>query len=152
MKIAHGTLVMAIDGRKMLLFRNEGDQKYIVLDTVENEEVKTPASRALGTDAPGRSFSSTSPRRSSYSETDWHSQAERRFALAGAVRLEHAANGHEAGIVVIAPPRVLGELRKHWGRETKKRLVAEIGKDLVHHETDDIVRVVNAHLSAHSRA
>lgn len=152
MKIAHGTIVMAIDGRKMLLFRNEGDDKYVVLDTLENEEAKTPPSHELGNDAPGRTFSSTSQRRSAYSETDWHSQAEARFAVAGADRLEHAAKGNDADIVVLAPPRVLGELRKHWGRETRKRLVAEIGKDLVHHETDDIARAVSAHLTRNASA
>jgi HSP20 family protein len=151
MKISHATLVMAIDGRKMLLFRNQGDEKYIVLDTLENEEVKTPPSHQLGSDAPGRTFSSTSPRRSGYGETDWHSQAEARFAILGASALEHAASGNQADIVVVAPPRVLGELRKHWGRETRKRLVAEIGKDLVHHETDDIARAVTAHLSPRAR-
>jgi protein required for attachment to host cells len=152
MKIAHGTLVMAIDGRKMLLFRNEGDAKYIVLDTLENEEAPMLPSRELGSDAPGRAFSSTSRRRSSYGETDWHSQAEARFAVLGAKALEQAANDHEADIVVVAPPRVLGELRKHWGIETRKRLVAEIGKDLVHHETDDIARAVSDHLALRARA
>ncbi len=64
MKIAHGTLVMAIDGSKMLLFRNEGDEKYVVLDTLKHEEIADPASHEIGTDAPGRSFSSTGSRRS----------------------------------------------------------------------------------------
>jgi len=145
MKITHGTLVMAIDGSKMLLFRNEGDEKFIVLDTLSHEEMKNPASHELGSDAPGRSFSSTGSRRSAYGETDWHSQAEERFAIAGAEQLERAAASEKADIVVLAPPRTLGQLRKHWGRETKSRLVAEIGKDMVHHEWDDIARAIADH-------
>lgn len=148
MKIAHGTLVMAIDGSKMLLFRNEGDEKYIVLDTLDNDEMESVPSRELGSDAPGRSFSSSSPAKSGYEETDWHRQAEDRFAVAGADRLESAASGNDADIVVVAPPRILGELRKHWGRRTKDRLIAEIGKDLVHHETDDIARTIEVHPAA----
>lgn len=145
MKIAHGTLVMAIDGSKMLLFRNEGDEKYIVLDTLSHEEVKDPASRELGTDAPGRTFSSVGNRRSAYEETDWHDQAEERFAIAGAEQLERAATGEKGDIVVLAAPRTLGQLRKHWGRETKARLTAEIAKDVVHKDWEGIARAIAAH-------
>ena len=39
MKIAHGTLVMAADGQKALLLRNEGDEKYAVLPSGEATSV-----------------------------------------------------------------------------------------------------------------
>lgn len=145
MKIAHGTLVMAIDGSKMLLFRNEGDEKYAVLDTLSHKEMADPASREIGSDAPGRAFSSTGSHRSAYEETDWHDQAEERFAIAGAERLERVAASEQGDIVVLAAPRTLGVLRKHWGRETKARLVAEIDKDMAHRGWDDIARAIAAH-------
>lgn len=148
MKIPHGTLVMAIDGSKMLLFRNEGDEKYVVLDTLSHKEFEDRASREVGADAPGRTFSSTGSRRSAYEETDWHEQAEERFAGEGAARLERIAANDKGDIVVLAAPRTLGVLRKHWGRETKARLIAEIAKDLVHHEWDDIARAIEQHQTA----
>lgn len=142
MKIAHGTLVMAADGEKVLLFRNEGDEKYPVLETVLHQEQPHAAAREQGSDEPGRSFSSTGTQRSSYGETDWHDQDEERFAVHAAELLEKAAAGTEAGIVVVAPPRTLGVLRKHWGRKTRARLLIEIDKDLTHHMTDDLITAI----------
>jgi protein required for attachment to host cells len=145
MKIAHGTLVMAIDGSKMLLFRNDGDEKYVVLDTLSHDQIEDPASHDIGSDAPGRSFASEGNRRSAYSETNWHDQAEERFAIAGAHRLESVLQSEKGDVVVLAAPRTLGQLRKHWGRETKARLIGEIAKDMVHHEWDDIARAIADH-------
>ena len=144
MKIAHGTLVMAADGEKLLLFRNEGDETYPVLETVSHEESPSPATHELGSDQPGRSFASIGERRSGYGETDWHQQREDNFAQHAAKVLEKAAARSDAGIVVLAPPRTLGALRKHWGRFTQARLVAEIHKDFTHRMTDDIVEAILA--------
>ena len=62
-------------------------------------------------------------------------------------KLAQAAVGPipEAAIVVIAPPRTLGEIRKHYGRASQARLAGEIDKDLAGHVTDDIVRAIAAH-------
>ena len=144
MKITHGTLVLAADGEKMLLFRNEGDEKYPVLKTVSHETGSAASTHEQGSDRPGRSFSSNGARRSSYSETDWHQQSEERFAIHAALALENAAASTEAGIVVLAPPRTLGILRQHWGSRTRERLLAEIDKDLVHRTTDDVIAAIAA--------
>ena len=147
MNIDNGSLVMVVDGAKLLLFRNDGDEKYPVLSTITHEEVDNPPSREHGTDTPGRTHSSMGDgRSSSYGETDWHEQSERRFARHAAGILDKAAIAKPgAGIIVIAAPRTLGELRKHYGRETGNRLLAEIGKDLANHATDDIVEAICAH-------
>ena len=146
MKVEHGTLVMVADGAKLLLLRNQGDEKYAVLATVLHEEQDNPATREQGTDAPGRSFSSAGEGRSSYGETDWHQQAEDAFAHHAAEVLERAASQHpEAGIVVIAAPRTLGHLRKAYGRATSERLIAELDKDLAGHTTDDVIAALAAH-------
>ncbi|HZF46060.1 MAG TPA: host attachment family protein [Sphingomonadaceae bacterium] len=142
MKIVHGTLVMAADGRKMLLFRNDGDEKYAILDTLDHEEEQAPPTHLLGSDAPGRTQSSLGNRRSAYGDTDWHEQAEERFAIESARRLEEAALREGGPIVVLAPPRTLGILRQHWGRETRVRLIAEIGKDVVHRGWEVIARTI----------
>jgi len=85
-------------------------------------------------------------RGSSYSETDWHEQSKQTFIRHAAGVLEEAAAARPGtGIVVIAPARALGELRKHYGRETGDRVLAEISKDLVRHMTDDIVAAIGAH-------
>lgn len=146
MKIAHGTLVLAADGQKALLFRNEGDRKFAVLQTLVQEEIANPPTGELGSDRPGRSFASTGKRRSAYGDTDWHRQAEDRFAKRSAELLEQAAREGEADLVIVAPPQFLGSLRAHLSPLVRRRLQAEIAKDLVHHETDDIAAAVTRHL------
>lgn len=145
MLIGNGTLVLVADGRKLLVFRNEGDVKYPVLATILHEEDENPPTREQGTDAPGRAFSSIDARRSGYGETDLHQLAEDRFAIAAAATLDGVADRHDGNIVVIAPPQTLGELRKHYGAQVRKRLIAEIDKDLTGHVTDDIAQAIAAH-------
>ena len=142
MKIAHGTLVLAADGGKAVLFRNEGDEKYAVLETLAHEEFANPPTHEVGSDRPGRSFSSTGRRRSAFSETDWHRQGEERFARRAADMLGKAVEGNDAGLVIVAPAQFLGSLRNQLKPSVKRRLLAEIAKDLVHHETDDIVEAI----------
>ncbi|MCT2401488.1 host attachment family protein [Novosphingobium mangrovi (ex Huang et al. 2023)] len=148
MKIENGTLVMVLDGAKSLVFRNDGDSKYPVLTTIRHEETANASSGEIGSDAAGRVQMGMGTRGSSYGETDWHEHAEETFARDAAALLESfAAGAPGAGVVVIAAPRALGELRKHYGRETSARLIGEIGKDMAHHMTDDIVDVIAAHKS-----
>ncbi|WP_324073691.1 MAG: host attachment family protein [Erythrobacter sp.] len=146
MKVEHGTLVMVADGAKLLLFRNEGDATYPVLETLLSERQDNPPAHEQGTDAPGRSFASTGAARSSYEETDRHRLAEDAFAHHAAAVLEDAAVARpDAGIVVVAAPHTLGEMRKAYGRAVRARLVAEIDKDLADHPTDDVIAALAAH-------
>ncbi|HEX9238689.1 MAG TPA: host attachment protein [Xanthobacteraceae bacterium] len=47
-------------------------------------------------------------------------------------------------LVVVAPPRTLADLRKAFRPDVKKRIVAEIDKDLTKHPVDQIEK----HLAA----
>jgi protein required for attachment to host cells len=143
MRIAHDTIVMVADGEKSLFFRNEGDERYPVLATLARTEQSHAPSREQGSDAPGRTAASAGTRFSRYSETDWHQQAEDRFAVQTAREVEKAAAA-AAGIIVLAPPRTLGVLREHWGRRTREKLLAEIDKDLTHHTTDQVITAIAA--------
>lgn len=146
MMIDKGSLILVLDGAKLLLFRNAGTAVHPDLQTLKHETAEDPPSRAIGSDSPGRVHPSQGTHGSSYDETDWHRQAEERFARHGAEVLEAAALADpEAAIVVIAPPRTLGEIRKHYGRASQARLAGEIDKDLAGHVTDDIVRAIAAH-------
>ena len=48
-------------------------------------------------------------------------------------------------LIVIAPPRTLGELRKHYHKEVEKRLVAEVPKDLVNVPVAEIEAILKDH-------
>ena len=45
-------------------------------------------------------------------------------------------------IVLVAPPLVLGELRKHFGKDIADRVAAEVPKTLTNHPVADIERIL----------
>lgn len=146
MQVPHDAFVVVADGRKMLFFRNEGDAAYPNLVVERVREQDNPPNRDQATDGPGTSFSSVGNGRSSYEETDFHQLEEDRFAAETADRLRKRAlaNNFEK-LIIIAPPRTLGELRKHYHKEVSDRLIAELDKDLTGHPVKEIeAALVNA--------
>ncbi len=131
MNLPNNALVLVADGRKMLFLRNRGEGAQIDLRLEAHREQENAASHEQGTDAPGRSFSSVGARRSAMGETDFHQIEEDRFAAEAADLLrERALGGDFKSLVVVAPPRSLGELRKHYHKEVASRIVNEFHKDL----------------------
>lgn len=146
MQVPHDAFVVVADGRKMLFFRNEGDAAYPNLIVERVREQDNPPDREQSSDAPGSAFASNGSGRSSYEETDFHQLEEDRFAAETAERLrKRALNNNFEKLIVIAPPRTLGELRKHYHKEVSGRLIAELDKDLTRHPVREIeLALVNA--------
>ena len=139
-KIPHNAYVFVGDGRKALILRNEGDAQYPDLKTeqVFNDQ-KNPATHEQGTDRPGSGHSSVGPRRSSVSQTDWHDLEEHKFAHDVAAALEKIVRDRKVeALVIVAPPRALADLRKAFHADVKKKIIAEIDKDLTRHPVYDI--------------
>ena len=89
-----------------------------------------PSNSKLGSDRPGRASSGS--HRSAMEQTDWHQRAEAEFAARIAEwTTEHHYRQPEADIIVVAPPQMLGDLRKHMPVEVAAKIVDEIAKDLV---------------------
>jgi protein required for attachment to host cells len=129
--IRHNAWVMVGDGEKALFFRNEGDETYPNLQIIEVLEQDNPRTSEQGADRPGRSHASTGKHRSAMEETNWHKLEKHRFAGQIADVLYTAANrGEYAQLVIVAPPMIMGDLRKALHREVSERVVAEISKDL----------------------
>jgi protein required for attachment to host cells len=144
-KLAHGAWVFVGDGQKALFLINEGDEKFPNLRRLSVEEHRDPPSREQGSDAPGRAFASVGDIRSAMGETDWHELEKERFAAAIAERINKAAQSEAFNqLVVVAPPKVLGELRGEFGKATESKIVAEIPKDLTHHTIAEIERLLTA--------
>jgi protein required for attachment to host cells len=142
LRIKHGDWVFVGDGRKALLLRNEGDPDLLDLRRVEVREDDNPPSREQGTDKPGRTSMPIGPR-SSVEPTDWHAIDEERFAETVAQRLNRAAEeGRFEHIVVAAPPKALGELRREYSKKLQGKILAEIDKDLTHHTFPEIAKVL----------
>src|SRR6516164_3230434 len=127
LKIRQGDWVVVCDGKKALVLENAGDEKFLNLRAREVHEHPDPKTHELGTDAPGRAFSSVGTERSAMEQTDWHEQEEDRFLRKLGDRLDAAVN---AGLV-IAPPRALGVLRQTYSHNLRAAVRAEIAKDFV---------------------
>lgn len=145
MQVPHNAMVVVADGRKMLFLRNEGDAEYPNLQVERKREQDNPSNGEIKTDAPGRSFSSVGPGRSAYEETDFHQLEEDRFAAETAelLRKRALANDFET-LIVVAPPRTLGELRKNYHKEVSDRLAGEVAKTLTGHPIPDIEQALIA--------
>ena len=147
MRLPHNSCVMVADGEKMLFFRNEGDADFPQLIVERNREQEVPANIDLKTDEAGRRHTPVGGvGRSAYEETDFHQLEKDRFAAEAAELLKRMAlrNGFEQ-LVVVAPPKTLGEMRKHYHKEVEKRLTAEIPKDLTHLPVQEIEKVLLAY-------
>jgi protein required for attachment to host cells len=130
-QFAHGTWVFVGDGQKALFLINEGDAMVPNLRCLSSEEHQDPPSREQGSDAPGRAFSSVGEIRSAVANTDWHELEKVRFAVSVADRINKAAHaGAFEKLVVVAPPKILGDLRREFTKETETKIIAEIHKDL----------------------
>ena len=69
-----------------------------------------------------------------------HQLDEDAHAAAVAAWLNGEVLGHRIEkLVVIAAPRTLGELRRHWHGQTSAALLAEVAKDLVGSKDDDVI-------------
>jgi len=143
MHLPHNAAILVADGRKMLFLRNEGDDTYPNLVVEHAREQANPRDGDQKSDAPGLSFSSVGSGRSTMDEVDFHQQQEDRFAVDATDMLKrHALANDFESLIVIAPPRTLGELRKHYHGSVSARIVGEIHKDLTGHPTADIASVI----------
>jgi len=143
MQVPHDSFVLVADGRKSLFFRNEGDSEVPNLVVEEKEIHPNPAHHEQASDLAGQSARTMDGRGGSMEEVDFHQQEEDRFAADLAAMLKERALRNEfEALVVVAPPRTLGELRKHYHKEVERRLVAELPKDLVNLPVPEIEKIL----------
>ena len=145
MLISHGAIVLVIDGAKMAIFRNCGKDFAPNLELVEQTAKHAAKTAELGTDKPGRSFSSTGQARSAYQSTDYHQAEEDAFAKAATEKLNSLAQQSHLDFIVIAAPRVLGVMRQHYSSGLRKQMVAEIAKDYAGRPVADVAELLRHH-------
>lgn len=143
MQIPHDSFVLVADGRKSLFFRNQGDAEFPNLHVEEKEVHENPAHHEQASDLAGRAATPVAGVGGSMTEVDFHQLEEDRFAADTAAMLKERALRNEFdSLVVVAPPKTLGELRKHYHKEVEKRLVAEVPKDLVNVPVAEIEKIL----------
>ena len=145
LRIPHDAFILVGDGRKALFLRNDGDEKFPNLKVEQVEQMENPPTREQGTDKPTTVFQSADGRRSASEQTDWHNLEEQRFARDIAARMEGVMRKRAVkSLIVVAPARTLAELRTAFHDDVKKKIVAEVEKDLTKHPVHEIERHLTA--------
>ena len=139
MPLPNNALVLVADGRKMLFFRNHGDENQIDLRTEAHDRREDRKDSEIKTDAPGGIHQSAGYGRSTYEETDFHQQEEDRWIEDAADELSRRAlrNDFDA-LAIVAPPKALGVMRKALHKEVEKRLVFTVNKEMSGRPVPDI--------------
>jgi protein required for attachment to host cells len=139
-EIPHDAFVFIGDGRKALFMRNAGDEKSPNFLTERVFIDDNPPTHEQGSDRPGRAFKRAGTNlRSGVGDTDWHELEEHRFAQRVAAAMEGLVRQRKVkALVVVAPPRTLADLRSAFHSDVKKRIIAEINKDLTKHPVLEI--------------
>ena len=143
MTIPHNALVLVADGRKMLFLRNQGKGQQIELVTEAHHERDDRKNSEIKSDAAGAGAQSGGHGRPAMEETDFHQLDEDRYAADAAdqLRIRALASDYDA-LVIVAPPRTLGELRKHLHKEVEKRVVMELAKEMTDRPLPDIAAML----------
>jgi protein required for attachment to host cells len=131
-------LVMVGDGEQARFLRNVGTPLEPKLQLEDVMAQHNPATRDQGTDHPtrGSKFGSgvasrAGAPRSNLEQADWHQINEDRFAKDMATRLYELAHaGRYRHLVIVVPPKALGALRQELHEEVRKRVVAEVPKEM----------------------
>ena len=147
MPLPHDALVLVADGRKMLFFRNHGDENQIDLRTESHDARRYQRKdREIKTDAPGTTKQSLGYGRSTYEEADFQQQEEDRWIKDAADELKGRVfrNDFEA-LAIVAPPKALGVLKKSLHKEVEKRIVCTVNKEMSGRPIPDIEVLLNGY-------
>lgn len=150
MPLPHDALVLVADGRKMLFFRNHGDENQIDLRTEAHDARKLQRKdREIKTDAPGTVKQSAGYGRSTYEEPDFQQQEEDRWIKDAADELKARVlrNDFEA-LAIVAPPKALGVLKKCLHKEVERRIVCTVDKEMTGRPIPDIEALLTTETSA----
>lgn len=137
--------ILVCDGAKAQILRNDGDARKIHLVTVEILTESHPPAHELGADRPGRVHQSQGASRSASEQTDFHDAGEHTFIGRTVETLDALVRAHKvASLVVVAPPRALGVLRKHLTPALNGIITDQINKDLTQLSVEDIEQHLTA--------
>ena len=133
MQLPHGATVAVADGAKLVLFRNSGNEANPTLAAIHSPEIDTHNKSA-------------GQRHQVGDKNDAPAQLEEDGFAAGTAEWlnQQALTNKIDALVLIAAPKTLGELRKHFHKALTAKIVGEISKDLTNHPADDILRAIAA--------
>ncbi len=136
------TWVLVADGTRARVFIKKRDKmnnalgKDFVSDNLQDRDIYM--------DKPGRAYESSNPTRHAYQpRTDWHQYNKELFAKELCEVIEKASENAEFDeLIIISPPKTLGDIRGNLCKQTLSKVTAEIPKDvtkLTEHELVDFL-------------
>jgi protein required for attachment to host cells len=133
MKIPKGATVAVADGELLNLFHNAGDETDPKLTMLPNAAISSDNRGSGG-------------RHQSISANPSESQLEEDSFAAGTAEFlnKQVLDGKIENLIIVAAPRTLGELRKHYHKALSAVLVGEIPKDLTGHSLSDVEKTIAA--------
>lgn len=134
MLLPHDAVIAVVDGQNFELYRNGGDEASPELSALATPKLDTHNHSG------GSHHSSAGNHAGSMVNEDAHAHAVATW-LNGQV-LSHKLKD----LVVIAPPRTLGELRKHYHKLTERAVAKELHKDLIGKQPTDILHALREKL------
>ena len=132
MKVPHKAHVAIVDGESFTVMRNSGKPFEPRLSEAEKPDL-SPSNFSAGVrhqDNIGRQLGRTDL------EELAHGAAAAEWLNAKAI------SGEITDVLIIADPKTLGEMRKHYHSELQSRLVGEIDKTVTGQSTDRIEKVI----------
>lgn len=144
MLVPHDTHILVVDGARMQILRNRGQAASLDLEVIQEKTQSNPASHVLEADSPGRTHESSGPGGHAYPAADLHQQREDEFGADALAMLQKTA-GPDDGIIIIAPPKMLGQLRPTFDHAFRARIIGEMNKDLAHRPKEEIAMFLRNH-------
>lgn len=134
MELPHKAHVAVVDGERFVLFRNTGSSAEPKLEQAEQINVE------------GENFSAGVRHQDATSQAKGNTDLdELAHAAAATDWLNHAAmDGTISKLVVIADPKSLGEMRRHYHGKLEQVLVGELDKTMTNEPADRIAKVIAA--------
>jgi protein required for attachment to host cells len=127
MLLPHGAVIAIVDGEKFELYRNSGNEAAPDLSPV-----KAPKLDEHNRDSGARHISS--------SANPGHLLAEDSHIAAVVSWLNRQATGGEIKhLVIVAPARTLGEMRRRYDKQLEAVLLGELHKELIGRSGGDIL-------------
>lgn len=124
------TWVLIADGSRARIFvKSHNKLNHIMGQDFVGENLRESD---LGTSKPGRGYESSNPTRHAYQpRTDWHQYQKEQFAKELCTILDKATENSDFDeLIIISPPKTLGDIRAYLSKQTLSKVTAEVPKDI----------------------
>lgn len=138
--MANTNWIVVADGARARILSAKDRLRYHDLEMLEEIETENRPNRDITSDKPGRSFNGTGVgRHANEDSTDPHRHEQQVFAsqIVELLDSKRKAGAFDA-LVVVAPPRMLGDIRSTMPTELSRMVSSEINKDLTKVAVQDL--------------